>query len=181
MFTSPSGKFWFSLFSTLPYSESQTGRLLCSRKQETSGGTIRAHLMMKSTIMTFILKCYLWKIALTYWLLSDLENPTIHPVNITPHSFRVAVVRVEENPVPPQEFLKCVADRKSQFPDADSVQHAGVPQLTHAQLSVEHLEEVTATVKAPSTWSWGAATCFNASAAVFFLLVKICNYWNNVK
>lgn len=114
-------------------------------------------------------------IALTYGLLSDLENPTIHPVNITPHSFRVAVVRVEENPVPPQEFRKCVANRKSQFPDADSVQHAGVPQLTHAQLSVEHLEEVTATVKAPSMCMCIYSNLFQRVSSIFFL-VKTCTY-----
>lgn len=68
------------------------------------------------------------------------------------HSFGVADVGVQENPVPPQEFTECVANGVSQFPDADRVHHAGVPQLTHAQLSVEHLAEVPPRIKISILW-----------------------------
>lgn len=71
------------------------------------------------------------------------------PADITTstHSFGVAVVGVEKNPVSSQKFLECVANGISQFPNADRVHHAGVSQLTHAQLSVKHLEGVPARIR----------------------------------
>lgn len=57
------------------------------------------------------------------------------------NSFRVTDSCPEEHPVTFQEFLKGMADGISQLPDMNSVHHARISQLTHAQLSVKDLEE----------------------------------------
>lgn len=61
---------------------------------------------------------------------------------MTTNSFGVADGRLQEHPVAMQELHKGVANRVPQLPDADGVHHAGVPQLTHTQLSVKHLQEM---------------------------------------
>lgn len=52
----------------------------------------------------------------------------------------VTDVRLHEHSVTCQEVLKGVSHRKSQLPDSNCVHHPRIPQLTHAQLSVKHLE-----------------------------------------
>lgn len=61
-------------------------------------------------------------------------------VTMATNSFRVADGGLQQHPVALQEIPKRVADRESQVPDADGVHHAGVSELTHAQLSVKHLQ-----------------------------------------
>lgn len=61
--------------------------------------------------------------------------------HIRTNSFGVTDGCLQKNPVALQEIHKGVADRVSQIADADGVHHARVSQLTHAQLSVEELEE----------------------------------------
>lgn len=73
---------------------------------------------------------------------------------ITTYSFWVTDGRLQQHPVALQEVLEGVANWESQLPDADGVQHAGVSQLTHTQLSVKRLkgEHIKAYVNIISMW-----------------------------
>lgn len=59
------------------------------------------------------------------------------------HSFGVTDGCIQKHSVPLQKLLERVADRKSQFPDFDGINHSRIPQLTYAQVSVKNLKTET--------------------------------------
>lgn len=55
------------------------------------------------------------------------------------YSFGVTDGGVEQHPVPVQEFLECVTDGVTGFPDPDGLDHAGVSKLPVTELPIEQL------------------------------------------
>lgn len=53
----------------------------------------------------------------------------------------VTEARLQKDPVATQELLEGVAHGIAGFADADGLHHAGVAQLTHAEISVEELRD----------------------------------------
>ena len=56
-----------------------------------------------------------------------------------PYSIGVTFGSVEQHTVAAQELSEGVSDGVARLPDADSLQHPRIPQLTHTQLTVKHL------------------------------------------
>lgn len=61
------------------------------------------------------------------------------------HCSGVTDGRLQKDSVAIEELVEGVANRISSFPDPDCLHHAGVPQLTQAQLSVKQLTRVQQT------------------------------------
>lgn len=61
--------------------------------------------------------------------------------NPSTYFFGITEVSLQKDTVASKELVECVADRISGLSDLDGLHHAGVTELTHAQLSVKQLRQ----------------------------------------
>lgn len=71
------------------------------------------------------------------------ENIMTEVITSNPSSYFFGITEgsLQKDAVATKELVECVADRISSLSDPDGLHHAGVTELTHAQLSVKQLRQ----------------------------------------